>query len=87
MTFNGPNRDLPSLEAEGLAFAASNPAIAQVPFAKANKAWLEIVQNYRPGDTIRAYTTRGIEDRIHTTGYALSRNGCVVTYMYLSIGD
>ena len=83
----GEPRSIPELEKEGLEFAARNPATVQVPFAKANRTWESLKRSYRPGDTIRAATTSGIGGRVHTTGYALSRNGCVVTLMVLSFID
>jgi hypothetical protein len=84
---HGPFRSVSDLEAEGLDYAARNPAVPQVPFAKANPAWQELKNAYRAGDVIRASFTRGFKDRVHTTGYALSRGGCVVHHMALSIAD
>jgi hypothetical protein len=84
---HGPLRSISDLEEEGLDYAARNPAAPQVPFAKANSSWQELRDAYRPGDVIRASFTRGFEGRVHTTGYALSRGGCVVHHMTLSIAD
>ena len=83
----GPSRALSDLEAEGLAFAKSNPAAPQVAFARAHDNWLAFKAGYRPGDQIRASMTRGFKDRMHTSGYALSRDGCVVTNFVLTITD
>ena len=83
----GVPRTILDLEREGSEFAARNPATQQVPFARANRTWESMKQTYRPGNTIRAATTPGIDGRVHTTGYALSRNGCVVALMVLSIVD
>ena len=81
----GPSRSLADLEKEGLRFTATNPNIPQVPFARAHPKWLKIKEHYRKGDLIRAFHTIGFEGRIFTTGYALSRNGCIVEDMTLSI--
>jgi hypothetical protein len=87
MLLSGPNRSISELEAEGLALAATNPNMPQVAFARASEAWLEVKANYQKGDTIRAFTTKGFKGRPHAAGYALSRDGCVVAGVVVSVAD
>ena len=84
---SGPSRSLEDLELEGIAFAKQNPATPQVAFAKAHSNWLDLKAAYLPGDKIRASMTRGYKNQVHTTGYAISRDGCVVKNLVLTITD
>ena len=80
----GPNLTTQQLEQIGVTFAAGNPAQPQVPFSRANKAWLVLKNAARPGDVVRSYDgPRGHDGNPISGGYILMRGACVVARITL----
>ncbi|MEN1973465.1 hypothetical protein WCE34_14240 [Luteimonas sp. MJ204] len=75
------------LEQLGLALAARNSAVPQLPFAYANSQWERFKQLYRPGDKLLEFDSPhlGPAPRTSPDGYVLMRGSCMIAFMGLRI--
>ena len=75
----GPELTIPQLEQIGLALAAKNPAVPQVPFAASHGRWERLKAKRQPGDIFRAFDgPRWSDGAPIAGGYILLRGQCVV---------
>ncbi|ASK90167.1 hypothetical protein XAUB_16910 [Xanthomonas citri pv. aurantifolii str. ICPB 11122] len=86
LRFDGFPLSIVQMEQIGLTYAAKNTKAPQVPFAYANKDWLWLKEQYRPGDYFLAYEQLWpASGKPFASGYALVRGRCVLGVLSIRV--